>query len=112
MGRPKSFKLHGYKWKIKYDDSETLDGEDLGMTRTDTFEVDIATKNLPEMTIRDTLLHELLHVVMNDVIEVVKSKMSKDEIEEMIVRGLTPKIMQLFSDNKRLTSYIFTKTDE
>ena len=103
--RPSGFRLGTFDWSIKYHSSPSdLHGE----TRKDTRQIDVFTGGYSEQVIKDTLLHECLHVVFEDIPEtVLKMDAKPDEIEEQIIRLLTPRIHSLFTDNKSLREYIF-----
>lgn len=108
ISRPKGFKLGIFDWEIRYHTSPSdLHGE----TSKDTRHLDIFVNGYNEQVIRDTLLHECLHVCFEDITEtVVKMDAKPDEIEEQITRLLTPRIHSLFAENADLRDYIFGKT--
>lgn len=104
--RPTEFKLGVFKWDIKYYDSPSdLHGE----THKDLRKIDIYTHNISEVVIKDTLLHECLHVLLEDITDtVVRMESKSEEVEEQIVRLLTPRLHSIFTDNDCLRDYIFS----
>jgi len=103
--RPTYFKLGIFDWEIRYHTSPSdLHGE----TNRDTRKIDIYTNGFNEQVIKDTLLHECLHVCFEDITETAFKMDSKaDEIEEQLIRLLNPRIHSLFTDNEELRDYIF-----
>lgn len=105
--RPEKFKLGTFNWKIKYLD---IEAEYHGETLKDSREIHIVIRNKTEQVLRDTILHELFHVVLEDIIDgAIKMDEKPDVIEEHIVRLLTPRVHELFTNNKELNKYIFGK---
>ena len=105
--RPTSFQLGVFNWSIKYHSSPS---EMHGETHRDTKTIDIFTKDYDEQVIKDTLLHECLHVVFEDITDTVfRMEAKSEDIEEQIVRLVTPRIHSLFTDNEELREYIFNK---
>lgn len=103
--RPNSFKLGVFDWEIKYLD---VDSDVHGDTDKDKRVIRIFTTNGNEQVIKDTLLHECLHVCFEDITETAFKMDSKaDEIEEQLIRLLNPRIHSLFTDNEELRDYIF-----
>lgn len=103
--RPTTFKLGIFDWTISYLD---VDGGLHGDTDKDTRVIRIFTKGFNEQVIKDTLLHECLHVCFEDITETAFKMDSKaDEIEEQLIRLLNPRIHSLFTDNEELRDYIF-----
>jgi hypothetical protein len=105
--RPTKFKLGTFNWTIKYLDIES---DVHGETLTDSKEIHIITRNKTEQLMKDTLLHECLHVVLEDIVDTaVKIDDKPEVIEEHIVRLLTPRLHEMFTNNKELNAYIFGK---
>lgn len=103
--RPATFKLGTFDWEIKYLDVE---GDLHGDTDKDKRVIRIFTSSSTEQVIKDTLLHECLHVVFEDITETAfKMDAKADEIEEQMVRLITPRLHSLFTDNEELREYIF-----
>ena len=111
MTRPTIFEHHGYCWLIKYIEVES---ENHGKTLFDRRELHIFTLDKDEATIKDTLLHELFHVMSEDVFGIIKTD-DKDEIEEMeesYVLLTTPRFMRIMTSNPELPKYLFGVDDE
>ena len=105
--RPSTFILGVFKWRIHYLD---IEHENFGETLMDTREINIIIRNKSEQVIKDTLLHECLHVCFEDIIDTTsKIELSSGIIEEQIVRLFTPRLHSLLSDNPKLRDYIFQK---
>lgn len=107
--RPTTFKLGCFDWNIEYiDTSSDLHGD----TDLDSKVIRVFTGagRGSEQVIKDTLLHECLHACLEDIVEsAVKSEYKTEDIEEQLVRLLTPRLHCLFSDNQKLKDYIFGK---
>jgi len=105
--RPTTFIFNSFKWKINYIEKGNLDRELFGETFTDTQEIDIYTKNRNESVIRSTLLHELLHVGLEDVLSSIDMNKNVNDKEESLVRLVSPRLFSIFTDNPKLTKYLF-----
>lgn len=82
-----------------------MDGSDHGATDVDEKKIYINT-NFNEECQKETLLHELLHVVLNDC-SLFKHPIENDEDqEEYIIRYMSPKLYQVLRDNKELREFI------
>jgi len=105
--RPTAFKMGTFNWDIKY---HTNPSDVHGETNKDLRRIDIFTEGYSEQILKDTLLHECLHVVLEDIIDTTsKIEDKSDVIEEQVIRLLTPRLHALFMDNEDLREYIFTK---
>ena len=79
-----------------------------GKTDTSTKTITIYKCKNDEIT-RETLLHELLHVVMEDKAEAVfnfESDSKSYDKEENLIRLISPVLMQLIMDNPELWRYL------
>ena len=105
INRPSSFEYENFIWKINYLNTEN---DDHGQTYSDLKIINIYIKNKDEQVIKDTLLHEVLHSCLENIISIItKIPESSDDIEEHLVRLLTPRVHVVFSKNKELRDYIF-----
>lgn len=104
--RPKQIKLGYFTVKIRY--CEDLD-DLLGDYNSDKKEIRLSLKQTEEQ-MRENLMHELLHAVLDDTFA-----FDPDEDrtkEEKLVRIASPKIMEVFTENKKLRKYLFEKKEE
>jgi len=103
--RPKRFKAGFFMWSIKW----SIDKVDDAFGKTDMNRKVITIYGQDNQEIdRETLMHELLHVALEDKIDTVFDGDKKnDEKEESLVRLLSPTLIQILSDNKKLTKYLF-----
>lgn len=104
INRPTVFHHGAYCWEIKWL-NQTNDKH--GVTHFDEKEVHIFIKDVDEATLRDTLLHELLHVANEDLFDIIKEIEETEKMEESHVRLTTPRIMRIMTSNPELTNYIF-----
>ena len=106
MRKPTKFKSGCYTWKIYWGEEDA--DEMYGKTDTSTKTVTIYKCKNDEIT-RETLLHELLHVVMEDKAEAVfnfdPDKKEYDK-EENLIRLISPVLMQLISENPELIRFL------
>lgn len=93
---PTSIKVGCFIYKVQVN----ADLESIGETNTDRLLIEI-NPNFPLQILRETLLHECLHAILNDTFVVE----SKDE--EKIVRVVSPGIMQIIMDNPELKAFLF-----
>ena len=106
MRKPTKFKSGCYNWQIYWSQEEAE--EMYGKTDSHNKVVTIYKCKNKEIT-RETLLHELLHVVMEDKAEAVfnfdPDKKEYDK-EENLIRLISPVLMQLIIDNPELWEYL------
>ena len=104
--RPEIFHHGAYCWEIKYLD---LENEDHGQTMYDKKEIHIFVHNKDEVTIKDTLMHELLHVASEDVFKIIHNPDEEEtsKMEENFILLVTPRLMNIFLSNKQLVSYLW-----
>ena len=73
-------------------------------------EIQTAQKPLDEV---NTILHELLHVVIMDIGETQKGGLlADDEVEEKFIYNVANYLTQVFRDNKWLLTYMQNKFNE
>lgn len=106
MKKPSKFKCGCFTWTINWstDTAEELFGKTDHSTKT----VTIYKCDNEEVT-RETLLHELLHVVLEDKSDAIfnfeADKKDYDK-EENLVRLVSPVLMQLINDNPELLKFL------
>ena len=104
MRKPTKFKSGCYNWQIYWSQEEAE--EMYGKTDTHTKTITIYKCKNDEIT-RETLLHELLHVVMEDKAEAVfnfdpdKKEYDKERTHQTNI----PVLMQLIIDNPELWQF-------
>ena len=105
------FKLSGFDWKIKFLDIET---DNFGITDTDKKTVHIYYKDKTDQVIMETLLHELMHVVMFEMADAVfKHDVEKPyDLEENMIRLISPRFFSLVRDNPKLVDFIVKRIKE
>ena len=110
MRKPTKFKCGCFTWKIYWSEEEA--DEIYGKTDTHTKTVTMYAHKNQEI-VRETLLHELLHVVMEDKAEAVfnfdPDKKEYDK-EENLIRLISPVLMQLIIDNPELVDFLSKKS--
>lgn len=102
MTVPKSIEIGASVWAVTID--ATID--ELGTTTPRRTEIKVNPNQSPA-SMRDTVLHELLHAVCSE------SGMShamgvSDDDEERMIRILTPMLLQVLRRNPRLHTYLTT----
>jgi len=103
--RPIQFEYENFTWKINY---LNVEHDDHGETFTDTKIINIYTKNRNEQVILDSICHEINHLLLENIVPLLlTSNGSPDDIEEHLVRLLTPRLHVLYSKNKELRNYVF-----
>ena len=58
---------------------------------------------------RETLMHELLHVALDDCSALKVEEMKPNDREEDIVRTMSPRLMQFMCDNKWIRELLYGK---
>ena len=107
MRKPLKFRSGFYTWKIIWSKEKT--DEMFGKTEISNKTVTIYKQENEEIE-RETLFHEILHVVGEDKYDSIFSfEPEKKELdrEENLIRLLSPALMQVLCDNKDLARYLF-----
>lgn len=60
-----------------------------------------------EEVLKETLLHEIEHILLEDIVKATKTIEDLDEREEAIIRLVNPRRMQVVQDNKVLFKWIY-----
>lgn len=98
---PQTIKIGYHQYRL-----ELVPGlEDNGSAHLDTKLIQI-NASLPPSAIRDTLLHEVLHVLLGDSALPACKTMEPELLEEHIVLLLSPSLLQFFRDNPQIRSYL------
>lgn len=102
-----TFNLGVYTWKVTF---INLDHDNFGDTDFSLREIQVYTRNKNAMIIRSTLLHEVMHVTLENIIPtVVKIEDKPDVIEEQLILLQEPNLLEVFSKNKKLRNFVFGK---
>lgn len=100
--RAKKVKVGCFTYNVYF----TKASSDHGETDTDSKNIYINT-TYPIDVQRETLNHEILHVCLTDFPNFGKDNKDKEEVEEEIVRYQSPKMVQIYRDNKWLRDFVF-----
>lgn len=92
-------------WAIVMGDPGQMDGNDDGITDFDGDRV-IIKASLRRGSMRDSLMHELLHVLFDQLPVKRELKDVREHLEEDIVFGLTPRLLDLLRENPDLVAYL------
>lgn len=94
--KPKTINLGAFVYKIIY---HRKSGKDMGVTFLDKKRIHIY-KHESKQALRDTILHETVHILLEDLIEnLEKMECPTEDKEEFLVRMITPKLLQLILNN-------------
>lgn len=104
---PKKIKIGYFTVNINYvhdlrDDKGNLL---LGISTTDTATIDINI-DYTDQIIKETLLHEIMHFLLSDTALFPEEYVN---LEEDLIRVLSPKTMELLVTNKKLTKFLLSK---
>ncbi len=107
MRLPRKVIVAPHIMSIQYDDDNRLkEIDDLnGLCDFDTGRIWIQRKQTPIME-RDTVLHEVLHALLDQTGAKRRFKEVGTDFEEEMVVELTPRILQVLRDNPRLVAYL------
>lgn len=101
--RPKSIQIGAFTYKVIY---HRRIGKLMGQADKDKKRIDI-WKHESKQVLRDTILHEILHILMEDVIDTIeKMNCESEDKEESVIRILTPRLLQLILDNPSFISWL------
>lgn len=104
----KNFAHEGQKWTINFIDEEP--NTDYGNTHHDANEINIWCKNMPDSLVKETLQHEILHIVLRDCMNVMNAlNVSAYDKEECLIRMISPRLFSIYKENPILREYIYGK---
>ena len=108
MKKPLKFKSGFYTWRIIW--SEEKADECFGKTDVGSKTIIIYKHDNSEVE-RETLLHEILHAVMDDKCEAVfgYEGVKMDDKEENLIRLISPVLMGILFENRTLQNYLFRR---
>lgn len=107
MKRPDALKAGFFTYSIDFE-NPNFSG-DHGETDLENKSITVYNRGYEEVN-RETLLHEILHVACHDSFIFTGDR--ADELEERMIRILSPKLMQYFTDNEDITNYLFKESEE
>jgi hypothetical protein len=101
---PKRLKVGYFTITIKYvnDLRDEEGGLCMGLSDTDTQTMFI-NLDYPDQVVKETILHEAMHFLAND-----SSIFPSEDIEEDIIRFLSPKTMELLNRNKKFARFLIS----
>lgn len=102
-----SVKCKGFSYSIEPSKFSTV--EVMGETCTDTKQIRINSHNNSLETLQDTVLHECLHALLEDIMESIDSIEKVDDKEEQLIRLLTPRLRSFICDNPEWIKWIWKK---
>lgn len=109
--KPRKVYLSPFEYKINWlkaaIGNESYDGD----TCTSMKEISINMK-LPEQALKETLLHEICHVLLEDVIEGVLKFDTKEDAEEFCIRMLSPRLFSFLRKNHEVLEFLFGDINE
>lgn len=94
-----------FEYKVHFQRSSD---EDHGSTDVSTKEIWINTRFNEDIQ-RETLFHELLHVVFDDCALLESGAVKTTDPEESLIRYISPRLVLLFQENPWLSEYIINK---
>lgn len=100
----KTIKVGCFTYKIVYAKAKVSDTH--GQTCTSNKEI-IIFKDDNEEVVRETLQHEILHALMEDITDVIKDIDDTDKLEETFIRLFSPRLMMLIMENPKLARYLW-----
>ena len=104
--RPKFIKLGNFTYKIVYKHKSSTK---LGETNLDAKRIDIY-KHESKQTLRDTLQHEIIHILVDEIFGTLEHmKCDVEDKEEFAVRMLTPRMIQYIIDNPEFIEWLQSK---
>lgn len=99
----KTFKSGPFTYKVHF---QKESDECCGKTCTTEKEIWINTRYSDEVQ-RETLFHEILHVAFEDCALLDKPYEKMFDMEEDLIRFISPRLVQIFQDSDWLGEYIF-----
>jgi hypothetical protein len=102
----KSIKIGCFTYKIVYADVKVSDTH--GQTCTSNKEI-LIYKDDNEEVIRETLQHEIMHALMEDITDVIKDMDEAEKLEETFIRLFSPRLMMVMTENPKLVKYLWNQ---
>lgn len=99
-------KIGPFNYKIIYSEARFSDTH--GVTCTSNKEIIIYRDNNLE-AVRETLQHELLHALLEDICASVKDLEDPDKMEEQLIRLLSPRLLDFAQENQELVEFLWKK---
>jgi len=104
MEKPKQIKLGAHTYKINW--RKTQKTNYFGYFCADNNEITIYQRE--EQVDKDTLVHELLHLLFFEKFKIVDKMDTKSAgKEEALIRLVSSSILELFQNNQHLTEFLF-----
>lgn len=100
----KKVKINGFDWKINYVKSKVADR--FGETNMSAKEITIFDSGNDQIT-KETLQHEILHVLLEDLIPIINKISNEEEAEETLIRLVSPRLYACMNDNPKLAEYLW-----
>ena len=102
----KSVRVGCFDYKIVVYEASSSASEDHGETNLERKIINL-WHNGNEQVLRETLLHEIEHVIYEDVLSSAKDIEDEEKKEETIIRLVNPRRLQTVQDNKVLFRWIY-----
>ena len=106
MKLPTSIKIGPFNYKLIKSESHMTDAH--GHTSLENKEI-VIYKSANFEAMRETLQHELLHVLLEDIVSTIKEIDDADKMEEQLIRLLSPRLMSLAQDNQELAKFLWIR---
>lgn len=104
MAGPSKIKIGNHTYSVKYVVPDDGSGDYFyGRTHTRTTRMEINPTQAKSQA-RDTLLHEVLHAILDDV-----DSPLDDEKEESVIRAITPGLLGVLRNNPALLTFLLSK---
>lgn len=106
MKLPTSIKIGPFNYKLIISEAHMTDTH--GQTSLETKEIIIyKSPNLEAM--RETLQHEIMHVLLEDIPTTIKEIGDEEKMEEQLIRLLSPRLMSLAQDNPDIAKFLWIR---
>jgi hypothetical protein len=107
----KKLHFHPFDYKVKYTKDKRFVTRDFGETNLNDKWIKIADVN-DEKVMKHTLLHEAVHVILEDVIETTAKIKDLEDREEAIVRLISPRLQAFMESNPEFMKCFLPKEDD
>lgn len=106
MKLPDSIKIGPFNYKLIKSEAHMTDTH--GQTSLENKEI-VLYKSANFEAMRETLQHEILHVLLEDVIPTIKEIDDSEKMEEQLIRLLSPRLMSLAQENQELAKFLWIR---
>lgn len=102
---PKTLKIGPFTYSVSLEKGSGRSNH--GETSLETKEIFVQDSGNLQV-VKETLQHEILHALLEDVVDAVRNAKDNEEAEETLIRFLSPRLLSFSQDNPKAAKYLWT----